>query len=162
MEPIPKRGEGASHEAMLFQRLQARRAEGRHLGNLGLAYRDLGKVENAIQTYEQALAIAREIGSLFWTRIATGYLASALILAGWNLHGVKGTAVSRPIVAGIVIESDPDETFQAAARALVSALKDEELNVSGPEPIRPLGAVGMFSGQPMLDAKIRITIGPKF
>ena len=32
------------------------------LGNLGLAYRDLGQVEKAIEYYEKALVIAREIG----------------------------------------------------------------------------------------------------
>jgi tetratricopeptide (TPR) repeat protein len=32
------------------------------LGNLGLAYSALGQVEKAIDYYEQALAIAREIG----------------------------------------------------------------------------------------------------
>jgi hypothetical protein len=89
-------------------------------------------------------------------------LASALILAGWKLHGLKGSAVSRRVFSGIVVESDPDETFQSAARALVSALKDEELDVSGPESIKPLGAAGTFAGQPLPDAKIRITIGPKF
>jgi tetratricopeptide (TPR) repeat protein len=31
--------------------------------------------------FEQALALAHEIGSLFWTRIATGYLASVAILS---------------------------------------------------------------------------------
>jgi hypothetical protein len=88
-------------------------------------------------------------------------LASALMSAGWQLQGLKGSALSRPIVAGIVVESDPGDPFQAAARALVAALKDEELEVSGPEPIKPLGAAGTFAGQPMPDAKIRITIGPK-
>ena len=39
-----------------------RRAEGGHLGNLGLAYADLGEVRRAIEYYEQALAISREIG----------------------------------------------------------------------------------------------------
>ena len=29
---------------------------------------------------EQALALAREIGSMLWTRMATGYLASVLVL----------------------------------------------------------------------------------
>jgi tetratricopeptide (TPR) repeat protein len=33
-----------------------------HLGNLGLAYADLGQVEKAIDHYQQALVIAREIG----------------------------------------------------------------------------------------------------
>ena len=39
-----------------------RKAEGAHLGNLGLAYAALGRVEEAIQHYQQALAISREIG----------------------------------------------------------------------------------------------------
>src|SRR5262245_21086201 len=88
-------------------------------------------------------------------------LAAALIAAGWHLQGLKGSALSRPIVAGIVVESDPGDTFQSAARALVAALRDEELEVTGPELIKPLGSAGLFAGQPMADAKIRITIGPK-
>ncbi len=44
------------------RRLKDRAAEGRHVGSLGGAYRDLGQVERAIEHYEQALAIAREIG----------------------------------------------------------------------------------------------------
>jgi len=44
------------------QRLQDRSAEGAHLGNLGLAYADLGQVERAIEFYQQALGIRREIG----------------------------------------------------------------------------------------------------
>ena len=39
-----------------------RRGEGTALGNLGIAYADLGQVERAIGFYEQDLAIAREIG----------------------------------------------------------------------------------------------------
>ncbi len=39
-----------------------RRAEGALLGNLGLAYAHLGRVEEAIGYYERALDIAREIG----------------------------------------------------------------------------------------------------
>ena len=37
-------------------------AEGCHLGNLGLAYSDLGEPRKAIEFYEQALKISREIG----------------------------------------------------------------------------------------------------
>ena len=45
----------------------ARRADnlrdaGAHLGNLGIAYRNLGQAERAIDHYKQVLAIAREIG----------------------------------------------------------------------------------------------------
>ena len=32
------------------------------MGNLGIAYKDLGQVEAAIGCYQQALGIAREIG----------------------------------------------------------------------------------------------------
>ncbi|NPA26648.1 MAG: tetratricopeptide repeat protein, partial [Chloroflexi bacterium] len=39
-----------------------KRAEGALLGALGLAYAALGRVEDAIEHYRQALAIAREIG----------------------------------------------------------------------------------------------------
>ena len=39
-----------------------RRGEGQRLGNLGIAYRNLGQVERAIELYEAALAVAREVG----------------------------------------------------------------------------------------------------
>ena len=39
-----------------------RRGEGTALGNLGIAYADLGEVRRAIEYYEQALVISREIG----------------------------------------------------------------------------------------------------
>jgi len=44
------------------RRLKDRSMEGIHLGNLGLAYADLGEPRKAIEFYEQALAIDREIG----------------------------------------------------------------------------------------------------
>jgi tetratricopeptide (TPR) repeat protein len=43
------------------RRLKNRQAEGVALGNLGLAYADLGETRRAIQFYEQRLTIAREI-----------------------------------------------------------------------------------------------------
>ncbi len=49
---------------------------------LGGIYSGLLAYQQAREHFEQALALAREIGSLFWTRIATGYLASTLILQG--------------------------------------------------------------------------------
>jgi tetratricopeptide (TPR) repeat protein len=39
-----------------------RDAEGRHLGHLGIAYRQVGDPRRAIKLYEQRLSIAREIG----------------------------------------------------------------------------------------------------
>ena len=44
------------------RRLQHRVGEGNVLGNLGLAYADLGETRRAIQFHEQALLIDREIG----------------------------------------------------------------------------------------------------
>ena len=44
------------------RRLQHRQGEGATLGNLGLAYADLGETRRAIEFYEQALVIDREIG----------------------------------------------------------------------------------------------------
>jgi tetratricopeptide (TPR) repeat protein len=44
------------------QRLNDREAEGRHLGNLGIAYANLGEPRHAIEYHEKALAISREIG----------------------------------------------------------------------------------------------------
>jgi len=44
------------------RRLKRREAEGAHLGNLGLAYADLGETRKAIEYHEQALVIDREIG----------------------------------------------------------------------------------------------------
>jgi tetratricopeptide (TPR) repeat protein len=44
------------------RRLKNRKSEGVHLGNLGLAYADVGDTRRAIDFYEQRLAIAREIG----------------------------------------------------------------------------------------------------
>jgi tetratricopeptide (TPR) repeat protein len=38
-----------------------RRGEGADLGNLGLAYSNLGQVEKAIEYYEKALNIGKEI-----------------------------------------------------------------------------------------------------
>ena len=42
------------------RRLQDRQAEGQHLGNLGIAYRQLGENQRAIEIHEQRLLIARE------------------------------------------------------------------------------------------------------
>ncbi len=44
------------------RRLKDREGEGDALGNLGIAYANLGETRRAIQFYEQALAHDREIG----------------------------------------------------------------------------------------------------
>ncbi|MEP7012464.1 MAG: tetratricopeptide repeat protein, partial [Acidobacteriota bacterium] len=44
------------------QRTKNRAREGNHLGNLGLAYADLGETRRAIEYHDAALSISREIG----------------------------------------------------------------------------------------------------
>ena len=54
-----------------------RRNEGAWLGNLGLAYFDLGDARRAIQFYEQQLVIVREIGDRRGEGDALGNMGSA-------------------------------------------------------------------------------------
>ena len=56
-----------------------RRGEGNCLGNLGLAYSDLGELKKAIEYYEQALKIAREIGDRRGEGNQLGYMGEAYI-----------------------------------------------------------------------------------
>ena len=51
-----------SSSLVIAREIGDRRGEGNALGNLGIAYADLGQAERAIGFYEQHLAIAREIG----------------------------------------------------------------------------------------------------
>ena len=59
------------------RRLADRRGEGAALGNLGLAYADLGDPRKAIEHHEQHLVIAREIGHLQGEANALGNLGLA-------------------------------------------------------------------------------------
>ena len=55
---------------------------GRLLGTLGLAYAALGQAERAIGFYEQALAIAREIGDRRGEVAELGNLGNAYAVLG--------------------------------------------------------------------------------
>ncbi len=59
------------------RRLKDRRAEGNHLGNLGLAYFDLGEPRRAIEYHEQALEVMRETGDRRGEGSALGNLGLA-------------------------------------------------------------------------------------
>ena len=59
------------------RRLQDRAGEGVALGNLGIAYKNLGEIRRAIQFYEQQLAIVREIGNGRGEGAALGNLGNA-------------------------------------------------------------------------------------
>ncbi|MBN1513069.1 MAG: tetratricopeptide repeat protein [Phycisphaerae bacterium] len=67
------------------RRLEDRKAEGVHLGNLGTAYTDLGEVRRAIEFHEQQLVIVREIGD----RRGEGADLGNLGLAHAALGGVR-------------------------------------------------------------------------
>ncbi len=59
------------------RQLRNRQAEGAALGNLGLAYAELGEMRQAIGYYEKALLIAQEIGDRRGEGAALGNLGSA-------------------------------------------------------------------------------------
>jgi tetratricopeptide (TPR) repeat protein len=54
-----------------------RRGEGRTLGNIGMAYAELGETRRAIDFYEQVLQIARETGDRRGEGTALGSLGAA-------------------------------------------------------------------------------------
>jgi len=64
------------------RQLKDKRMEGIHLGNLGLAYRNLGDARKAIKYHEQALAIDREIGDRMGEGADLGNLGSAYATLG--------------------------------------------------------------------------------
>jgi tetratricopeptide (TPR) repeat protein len=71
------------------RRLRDRRAEGARLGNLGIAYKQLGEARRAIEYYEQHAAIARQIGDRRGEGNALGNLGTAyrhLGRAGAAIH----------------------------------------------------------------------------
>ncbi|HST54050.1 MAG TPA: DUF4062 domain-containing protein [Pyrinomonadaceae bacterium] len=72
------------HEAGLkaARQLDDRAAEGRHLGNLGNAYKNLGDVRLAVEFYQQQLTIAREIGDRSVEGIALFNIGEALDTLG--------------------------------------------------------------------------------
>jgi tetratricopeptide (TPR) repeat protein len=78
-------------EAMLAaaRRLNRRRYKGIALGNLGLAYADLGETSRAIEYYEQHLTIAREIGDRRGEGIALGNLGLAYADLGETRRAIE-------------------------------------------------------------------------
>ena len=65
------------HALDAARKLGERRATGVHLGNLGLAYSNLGETRRAIGLYEERLVIAREIGDRRGAGNALGNLGLA-------------------------------------------------------------------------------------
>jgi tetratricopeptide (TPR) repeat protein len=70
------------------RRLQGRQAEGRHLGNLGIAYDELREPCKAIEYYERALPILGEIGDRNLESIHSWNLGLALVKQGERERGL--------------------------------------------------------------------------
>jgi len=66
-----------------------RAAEGRHLGNLGLAYFDLGETPRAIEYYKQQLAITSEIGDRRGEGNGLGNLGNAYYHLGETRRAIE-------------------------------------------------------------------------
>ena len=71
------------------RRLKVRGSEGSTLGNLGLAYADLGETRRAIEFYEQALIICREIGDRRGEGTDLGNLTTAYLVSGETRRAVE-------------------------------------------------------------------------
>lgn len=72
------------HEAALVaaRQLKLHDAEGRHLGNLAIAHRNLGNLDKTIELYEQRLRLAREIGDRRGEGNALGGLGNVALNRG--------------------------------------------------------------------------------
>ncbi len=77
------------HALTAARRLKDRWMEGAHLGNLGLAYFDLGETKRAIEYHEQALAISREIGDRRGEGNALGNLGLAYYELGETKRAIE-------------------------------------------------------------------------
>ncbi|MDT7780265.1 MAG: hypothetical protein QOC99_2777, partial [Acidobacteriota bacterium] len=76
-------------------------SEGRHSGNLGLAYADLGETRRAVEFYEQSLALARKNGDRHSEGNALGNLGVAYRLLGEPHRAIQfyeqGLVIARQI-----------------------------------------------------------------
>jgi tetratricopeptide (TPR) repeat protein len=70
-------------------KLDDRELEQRTVGNLGSAYRLLGRIGEAIRCYEQALAIAREIGDRSAEGVWLGNLATCYSALGQTRRAIE-------------------------------------------------------------------------
>jgi predicted ATPase/DNA-binding CsgD family transcriptional regulator len=108
----------------------------------GGIYCSLLAFPEARASFEQARALASEIGSLFWTRIATGYLVSAAVQAGdldeaaAVLHAAYGTDAPAQTMAERMLwcasielalaRAEPARALEAIDRLLAPGAPAEE------------------------------------
>ncbi len=69
--------------------LEDRKAEGQHLGNLGITYEHLGDYRRAIEYYEQHAAIAREVGDRHGEGSSLGNMGAAYDLLDDHTRAIE-------------------------------------------------------------------------
>lgn len=93
--------------------MQERSAEGNALGNLGLAYANLGETRKAIHFYDQRLAIAREIGDRRGEGSARWNLSLALDRLGKRSQAIQHAEA-------LSIFEQIEDPFAVKARAILA------------------------------------------
>lgn len=83
------------------RRLGNRPAEGMHLGNLGVAYKNLGEYRRAVEYYERHLQIARELGDRQGEGSTLGNLGVAYQLLGEYRRAIEYHEQHLQIARGI-------------------------------------------------------------
>jgi tetratricopeptide (TPR) repeat protein len=69
--------------------LENSKMEGSHFGNLGIAYCHIGKVQKAINIFQQRLSISRKIGDAFGEANAMGNIGAAYALIGETSKAIE-------------------------------------------------------------------------
>jgi tetratricopeptide (TPR) repeat protein len=103
-----------------MREISDRRGEGNSLGNLGLAYADLGEPRRAIEHYEQALSIMREIGDRRGEGSALNNLASAYQALGDLRRAIAHLRGALNILEAI------ESPHAAQVRATIATLEKNE------------------------------------
>ena len=69
--------------------LKNSKMEGLHLGNLGIAYCQLGEVEKAINIFQQRLSISRKMGDVFGESNSIGNIGAAYAMIGETSKAIE-------------------------------------------------------------------------
>ena len=96
-----------------------RRGEGNDLGNLGLAYADLGETRRSIHFYEQALLIDREIGDRRGEGTALWNMSLALDQLGQRAQAIQYAEQA------LIIREQIEDPRAAKVRAQLGAWREK-------------------------------------
>lgn len=101
------------------RQLKDRASEGRHLGNLGIVYKNLGEPPRAVGFFEQQLTIAREIGNRRDEGKALGNLGNAYIILGEPRRAIEFHEQSLVIARDIGERLDEGDALDSLGTAYV-------------------------------------------